>query len=569
MTCLSSKTRFAALALLFLISLAPGPWLLIHVNTSLEAPEKFTVIAAGALSLTVLYALLWQFPRTITMLLGGCAALAALQLRFITDYEWPINANTLSLIAETNPAEAGDFITSIPPGFMGAMVAIAALIWLAWPRTRTALSNDKRRAHQRILVYSVAGSIGLTGLAFFSSPPTGTYDTVSIFPSVPYGQALALRASYPAGFPLVVVDYLRERSALKSAFKQNQDFRFGATGTKSARPRMFVMVIGETSRADRWSLNGYQRETTPMLARRQGLITFKHMMSPWSYSRYGVPLLISRKPAEMTSAVFPEASIVTAFKEAGFHTTWISLQAPVGFYESPISVHAYEADQVRFLNSVDYSKQGKTDMAAIPELQSLLRNRSSRDQFVVIHTLGSHFRYTDRYPAAFARFLPDRPKDRPLRLFDIDDRQALSNAYDNTIVFTDLFLDKVIRALESRPDMDTWLFYSSDHGEALFDDCRRYSGHGQSSRQTHSAASFLWTSQAYAARHGATLDAVRGHRDDLLSTTMIFETLTDLGGLHVPGRRPRNSLASSDLRLPKEVVTVFDDLDNKCPVSGP
>ncbi|QCW27610.1 lipid A phosphoethanolamine transferase [Lysobacter enzymogenes] len=563
----SLRTRYAALALLFLIGFAPGPFLLAHAGAALDLDERITVLAAGALSLAALYSLLWRFPRTITAVLGACAALAAVELRFIADYDWPINANTLSLIAETNPAEAGDLASSIPLGLVLGELAIVMLVWLAWPRADA--HAPARRIDRRALAYSAAGSAGLLALALISSPATSTLDEDSIFPSVPYGQMLALRASYPAGFPWVVVDYVRERTALMRAFRHNQNFRFGASATKSDRPRMYVLVIGETARADRWEINGYPRATTPRLARRDDLVSFKHMMSPWSYSRYAVPLLISRKPPEMRSAVYKEASIVTAFKEAGFRTTWISLQAPVGFYESPISIHAYEADDVRFLNSVDYSKRGKSDLAALPEIRKLLADGSARDQFVVVHTLGSHFRYTDRYPPAFARFLPDRPADRPLRLFDPGEREALSNAYDNTILFTDTFLDEVIRTLETRPGTDSWMFYSSDHGEALFDDCRQQSGHGQSSRQTHSVASVFWASPGYADRHGAALETLRGRRETLLSTAMIFETLADLGGLSVPGQRPQNSLVAPRLRLPAEVVTAFDDSGGKCPEKSP
>lgn len=556
------RLRDFALGLLFLACLGPAITLLLYSNIALNAGERVTVMGASALSLLVLYALLERFPRAALLLLAGASAIALLEIRFITDYGWPINANSLSLIAETNTAEARDLLGSLPSGLIAGWAAVALLTLAAWPGAPPAMPVRRRG---RILAYSLAGSAALTVLAFVSTPAADAEGDDAIFPAQIYGQGLALRGAFPAGLPFVVTDYFRERHALKVAYERNQRFRFGATGAKSDHPRVFVLVIGETSRADRWGLNGYARDTTPRLGARHDLIAFRHMLSPWSYSRQAVPTIVSRKPPSNTSAVFDEASIVTAFKEAGFHTTWISLQAPVGFFESPISIHAYEADRVLFLNPVDYTSHGKPDTAAIPELEKILRAPQDRDRFVVIHTLGSHFQYSNRYPAEFARYLPDRPRDRPARLFDPGDREVLSNAYDNSIAFTDHFLNQAIQSLERHPDVESWLFYSSDHGEALFDDCRQYSGHGQSSRQSHSVASLFWASPLYAAGHPQHLQNLRGYRERLVSTAMLFETLTDLGGLAVPGRRQNNSLAAENLRKAEEVVTVFDDSGWKCP----
>ncbi len=552
---------------LLLICFAPAAWLLNHNGVPLDLSQRLIVLGASLLSLLALYALLQRRPRLCLPLLAATAALAVFQVRFIHDYGWPINANTLSLITETNPAEAGDLLRSIPLALPLGLALVAALAWLAWPRRRA--EQRSPWPARRLLFYGLAGTAAVAAASVASTPAAPAGDGPDPFPAKVYGNARALRGAYPAGVPFVLLDYATERNALRSAFERNRHFRFGASAAPSAQPRIFVLVIGETSRADRWGLNGYARDTSPRLRLRQDLVSFRHMLSPWSYSRQAVPTLISRKPPDDAAASFDEASIVAAFKEAGFRTTWISLQAPVGYYESPISIHAYEADRVVFLNPVDYSTHGKLDTAAVPALAKLLDQGGHRDHFVVIHTLGSHFRYSDRYPAAFARYLPDRPAGRKARLFDEGDKRYLSNAYDNSILFTDHFLDRTIAELERRSGAESWLFFSSDHGESLFDDCRKLSGHGHGDRHSHSVAALFWASPGYAARHRPALELMRQRQDQLLSTAMVFETLSDLGGLTVPGRRPDNSLVAEPLRAPEEVVTPFRDSDKQCPPGSP
>ncbi len=100
------------------------------------------------------------------------------------------------------------------------------------------------------------------------------------------------------------------------------------------------------------------------------------------------------------------------------------------------------------------------------------------------------------------------------------------------------------------------MMYASDHGEALFDDCRGYSGHGMESRATQNVAAVFWPSPAYAARYGGRVAAMRGRAQALASTAMMFETLADLGGIVVPGNRIDNSLAGASLRVPKEVAGI-------------
>ena len=79
--------------------------------------------------------------------------------------------------------------------------------------------------------------------------------------------------------------------------------------------------------------------------------------------------------------------------------------------------------------------------------------------------MGSHGpAYYKRYPAEFEIF---KPSCKTNQLNECTDEE-ITNAYDNTILYTDYFLSKVIGILKENSDnSDTAMYYISDHGESL------------------------------------------------------------------------------------------------------
>ncbi len=357
----------------------------------------------------------------------------------------------------------------------------------------------------------------------------------------------AFMGSYPLGLPVLLHDYRVSRQVVASAMQRKRGHVFGAKRLShdDGERRIHVFVIGETGRGSRWQLNGYHRPTNPYLSKRSDVISFRRMTTPFVFTRLSVPAMLTRAGTRDVSR-FNEGSMVAAFKEAGFRTAWISMQAPLGFHESMVSSYAGEADLVRFLNPVDYSAHGSPDMKGVDTVMEYIEQQPvDADLFIVLHTLGSHFRYTDRYPAEEAYFLPDNAPDRRVGLYAPEDAVYLSNAYDNSLRYT----DKVLNALFDRLDAlhaQSWVYYSADHGEALFDGCDGSAGHGQFNAQTQSVAAAFWSSPEYAMRHAGKLDTLRQRAETPLSTLMVFETLTSLGDVGVPGQRTGYDFSASD-----------------------
>ncbi|MFR9165651.1 MAG: phosphoethanolamine transferase [Dysgonomonas sp.] len=272
----------------------------------------------------------------------------------------------------------------------------------------------------------------------------------------------------------------------------SKDFVFNAVRDSSARQReVYVMVIGETGRAESWSLYGYDRKTNPKLEQKNNLYHFSDAITQSNVTHKSVSIMLSTASAEDYDIIYQQKSIIEAFREVGFTTVFLSNQ---GANHTFTEYFAQEAD---CYDNIRSGKDGimtvnKYDDALLPLFEHYL-DSVQNNLFVVIHTYGSHFKYNERYPDEFSVFKPDDVTE-----IRRQDRDKLVNAYDNTILYTDGFLSKVIDLLNSE-DLCSTVFYSSDHGEDILDDNRMRFLHSSPSPTFYQLKipMFVWFSDNY------------------------------------------------------------------------
>ena len=542
-----------------------------HIGTGL-----MWMTSVGALLL--LLAPLQRYFRFTVTVLAAVAVLGVVHLELCLRYGAGISALVLALLAETETQEAVPLLWSTP-WTVWLPIAALVLLWLLalrrgrpprrWPGVWLVLGGA-------LLLVPAMGFTNAIAVyhhreaarRMATGEVDSRYQPDALSPLLTPWQ-LAVRSAFPVSLVYAVTDFLHERRTMAQAVAQRQSLRFGARAEPRApgEPRRIqVLVIGETARADRWSLNGFQRPTTPLLAARDDVVSFTRFHSPLTYTRLSVPVMLSRRPPDWPTAVYPERSLLAAAAEAGLRTVWISNQAPVGFHDSPIALLARDAEVVIHANPADYRSRGVPDRALLPLIDRVLAQDDPRDLLLVVHTLGNHFRYSDRYDPADAYFLPDRPPTGEVRLFDRQHVTYLRNSYDNALRETDRLLDALINRL-ARTGRPSWLFYVADHGEALFDDCHNEVGHGQSSPATHSVAALWWASPMWRQFHTAQATRMGAHRDALLSTTHVFETVLSLAGVSVPDMRPGKDISGRSLVVPAEILAL--DLEApRCDAEG-
>ncbi|MGN6388935.1 MAG: phosphoethanolamine transferase [Burkholderiaceae bacterium] len=558
-------------------------------------------IAVGeAAAWLAVWALFGRPARFHWLLLPAFLALP-LQLYLRRYYMQDLSAHHLGILLETSPEEALEFLSG--KVLAAALVWLTALVWW-WQGLRAARGTDRLdwRGWSRlaaVLALSAGGlaqfggipSIDVWARADAGAPSavvpeqapaallrvkTNAADTAaSTTPARSWWQNALTRlensdeadrfgATWPFGLAVPVYQAWKEREYLARLSAESAAFRFGATQASHAEdPQTVVMVIGESSRYDRWGLNGYGRDTTPLLAREPNLVSLRDMVTPVSATRLSVPLIVTRKPVqESLIPGFSERSFLSAYREAGFKTWWLSNQMSFGKFDTPVSVYADEADVKRFVNLGSLSAGASRDDALLAPLRQALAD-PARKKLIVLHTLGSHWNYSERYPAAFDRWRPSlRGVDHPAYT-DLAIKERLNNSYDDSILYTDWFLAQVIDALKARAEM-TSMFYVADHGQTLYDGSCRLAFHGHNTQYEFHVPALTWVSDRYREAFPSKVAQLLRHRDARLSTSNVFPSLLDLSDIRFPTQQLDRSIFSDAFRPHKRYVDSYGwtDYDN-------
>ena len=221
-----------------------------------------------------------------------------------------------------------------------------------------------------------------------------------------------------------------------------------------------VVVVGETARADRFSLNGYNKKTNPLLEN-EDIQNFTEAYACGTYTTLSVPCMFSL--ASYDNFNFHEEkyreNILDLTKAAGIETIWIENNSSC----------KHVCDRIKLIDFVekgseDYVGYGVHDEITLERLEKLINQKQSKKLLIVVHTMGSHGpAYYNRYPDAFKKFEPNCESNDPQSC----DLEALNNTYDNTILYTDYILKSMIDILKKQNNSENFLIYASDHGESL------------------------------------------------------------------------------------------------------
>ncbi|MGZ3183614.1 MAG: phosphoethanolamine transferase [Telluria sp.] len=367
----------------------------------------------------------------------------------------------------------------------------------------------------------------------------------------------AFAQSWPFGLVARGVDFYNERKYLSELNERSRFFHFGAhLAAGDTGPQTVVMVIGESSRYDRWGLNGYERDTNPLLKQQANLVVLPDVVTAVSATRLSVPVIISRKPATQSlKDGFTEKSFLTAFKEAGFKTFWLSNQISFGQFDTPVSVFAKEADVVQFLNLGGFTNASNYDQILFDPLKIALNDPAPK-KLIVLHSLGSHWNYSHRYPASFDKWKPSLyGVDKPVYT-DTKIKPQLNNSYDSSILYTDWFLNGVIEQLK-HVDTTTSLVYVADHGQTLYDNSCNLAFHGHNTQYEFHVPAFVWYSDRYKELHPDKVEQLVLHRKAHLATENMFHTLLDIGDVRYPSERLEWSFVNAKFKQHKRYVDSY------------
>lgn len=256
--------------------------------------------------------------------------------------------------------------------------------------------------------------------------------------------------------PLSCIFYLGKFVKLQlqpaPAFKQiGLDALKGPRWQNVTKKSLVVIVVGEAARAGNFSLNGYTRETNPLL-KTKNVISLKDVSSCGTCTAVAVPGMFSRLPRNnyTPEKAAHEENLLDILARAGFSILWRDNNS-----SSKGVASRFKEENIRHLN--------QQDEALLDGLDEYIKNLTT-DAIIVLHQLGCHGpAYYKRYPEKFNQFKPACNTNE----IQSCQKSDLINTYDNTILYADYVLAKLIELLEKNSQLNTAMIYVADHGESL------------------------------------------------------------------------------------------------------
>lgn len=350
------------------------------------------------------------------------------------------------------------------------------------------------------------------------------FQTVSFFSRENKGLRVFINPTYPL---------LSLKSFVQDEYLTHSDSEVTIIGAdagrklRSTRRTIGIMVVGETARADHFSLNGYNRETNPRLQAVANLVNYSNVSSCGTSTAYSVPCMFSLLNEENYSPkkASAQTNVLDVLEANGIKNVWIdnnsSCKGVCRRIES-VNLHGNADPASPYYNDGEYY-----DAVLLPMLEEYV-NASDQDLLVTLHVLGSHGpAYHRRFPDEFARFKPYCNHNAPQDCT----RQEITNAYDNTILYTDHVVAEIIDQLqELSNNADTFLVYMSDHGESLGENGVYLHGLPKfmaPTAQTH-VPFFLWFSNNYIKNQKLNFSNVREKASGVYSHDNLSATLLGL-----------------------------------------
>lgn len=221
-----------------------------------------------------------------------------------------------------------------------------------------------------------------------------------------------------------------------------------------------VLVIGESARSMNFSLLGYNRPNNDLLSQQQNLIAFKAKSCNTS-TKLSLQCMFVRPEAVkdngVQAPVISEQPVFSVLKSLGFTIDLFAMQSEVWFYNS-VNADFYKIREVIAAQTQNIG-QPQYDAMLIPELKDSVNKHTKGKHLVILHTKGSHYLYTSRYPRSFARYQPECQG-----LDSGCTKQEMINSYDNSILYLDYFLNQVYDTMK---DKKALVIYVPDHGESI------------------------------------------------------------------------------------------------------
>ena len=291
------------------------------------------------------------------------------------------------------------------------------------------------------------------------------------------------------------------------------------------KKELIIMVVGETARADRFSLNGYEKETNPLL-KKEEVINFSNMSACGTSTAVSVPCMFSmydKDSYDYKKGVSTQNVVDVLKNTKDVSVLWRDNNSSSKGVATRVDFEDYKTPKT---NTICDNGECR-DVGMIVGLEDYITKNKGKDILIILHQMGNHGpAYYKRYPKEFEKFTPVCKTNQ----LEQCTKEEVSNAYDNAILYTDYFLAELIKFLKPYSKThETAMLYMSDHGESLGEGGLYLHGmpYFMAPEEQTKVASLIWLGEGDM-RDDYDLEKLKNIKSNKFSQDNLFHTLLGL-----------------------------------------
>ena len=456
----------------------------------------------------------------------------------VYNYTALIGVGVVASLLETNMKEAGEFVTM----YMGVqewiwvVLLLSGGIWLFLNKPWQRLHFDQ--AGKRVLTSCLLAVTITYTVILFSLHIEVLWDTM--FPM----QRLVLSSS-------TAIDNIRAYRELSSHLDADVELT-----RNDGKIKNVVFILGESTNRNHMHLYGYYLPNTPNLddmAARGEISVFRDVVSPHSTTIAVLSKLFTFCNHESDKPWYEYSNLIDIMNSAGYKTYWLSNQESSGIWGNVAQIYAAHSNVSHFTRIRDSREDdGLEDGALFPLVDEAIAQRDEQKNFYVVHLMGGHGLYYNRFPYIFTKFTKD-----DIQLNVNEAQKTVIAQYDDALYYNDYIVSGIIDKFRCTGE-DSIVVYVPDHGEAVYDE-GGFTGHIEENPSRHmiEIPVIIWASDRFKELHPEKWAAIQAAVDNPYMTDDMIHTMLDIVDVQTADYDPARSIINRkfDVSRPR----FFDD----------
>lgn len=498
-------------------------------------------------ALAVTFVTRWLFvPRAakiIRWVLAGVMLVAFVMEAFVLyQYNALLGVGTVNSLFETNPKESAEFLKTFV-GFEGLALAAAVslLVYLL----------IKHKPWKRVQIDLISQRV-LAGIVFVLSAAYGIYMCIG-YPGLMFGGENLTPLTRLMG--AVNTAWKNHVAYQELVAKLDDDIHLSRN---DGRITNIVFILGESTNRNHMHLYGYELPNTPNLdemAKKGEIVYFTNVVSAHSTTVASLSKIFTFCNHEAPKPWYEYNNLIDIMNAAGYKTHWLSNQESSGIWGNVAQIYAAHSDVSHYTQIRDSQEDdGRVDGELFPLVDNAIASASADKNFYVVHLMGCHLAYYNRYPYIFTKFT-----EKDITGNYNDDQKEVIAQYDNAIYYNDYIVSGIIDKFRET-NTDTIVIYLPDHGEAVYDE-EGINGHIEENPSRHmiEVPLIMWASEKFKQNHPEKWELIQTAVHNPYMTDDMIHTVLDIADIGTVDYDPERSIINQEFNRYRP--RFFDDKD--------